>query len=102
MGGSVVAAAVLRSIGRRNDALFVGQWAPTLLQLGLLSRIIGRREWPHPVANAASYGFAGASLGSIIASVFTHARGRRSDGLLIGEWAPTFLGLSLLMRLLNR
>lgn len=100
--GSVVAAATLRSMGRRNDALFVGQWAPTLLEVAILSRMIGRREMPHPVANAASYAFAGASLGSILSSVITHARGKRSDGLFIGQWAPTFLGLSLLMRLFNR
>lgn len=100
--GSVVTAATLRRMGRRNDALFVGQWAPTLLEFSLLSRMIGRRELPHPVANAASYAFAGASLGSIVMSAITHARGKRSDGLFIGQWAPTFLGISLLMRLLNR
>jgi uncharacterized membrane protein len=100
--GSVVASATLRSMGRRNDALFVGQWAPTLLQVAILSRMIGRREMPHPVANAVSYAFAGASLGSILSSVITHARGKRSDGLFIGQWAPTFLGLSLLARLFNR
>lgn len=100
--GSVATAATLRSMGRRNDALFVGQWAPTLLEFGLLSRMIGRRELPHPVANAASYAFAGASFGSIVMSAITHARGKRSDGLFIGQWAPTFLGISLLMRLLNR
>ena len=101
-GGSIIASATLRAMGRKNDSLFVGQWAPTLLQTALLSRMIGRRELPHPVANAASYAFAGASLGSIVSSVITHARGSRSDGLFIGQWAPTFLGLSLLMRLLNR
>jgi uncharacterized membrane protein len=102
MGGSIIASATLRSMGRKNDSLFVGQWAPTLLGTALLSRMIGRRELPHPVANATSYAFAGAALGSIIMSVITHARGKRSDGLFIGHWAPTFLGLSLLMRLLNR
>jgi uncharacterized membrane protein len=102
MCGSIIASATLRSMGRKNDSLFVGQWAPTLIGTALLSRMIGRRELPHPVANATSYAFAGAALGSIISSVVTHARGRRSDGLFIGQWAPTFLGLSLLMRLLNR
>lgn len=101
-GGSIAASATLRSMGRRHDALFVGQWAPTLLGAGLLSRFIGRREYPHPVANAASYAFAGASLGSVLSSAVTHARGVRSDGLFIGQWAPTFLGLSLLMRLIGR
>jgi len=100
--GSVVAAATLRSQGRRNDALFVGQWAPTLLEVALISRLIGRRELPHPVANAASYAFGGASLGSMVSSIVTHARGKRSDGLFIGQWAPTFMAIAILMRLLNR
>jgi uncharacterized membrane protein len=100
--GGVAAAATLRSQGRRNDALFVGQWVPTLLETALLSRLIGRREMPHPVANAASYAFGGAALGSIITSFVTHATGRRSDGLFIGQWAPTFMAISILMRLLNR
>jgi uncharacterized membrane protein len=100
--GSVVASATLRSMGRRNDSLFVGQWAPALLETALLSRLIGRREMPHPVANAASYAFAGGALGSVITSAVTHASGRRSDGLFIGHWAPTFMAISILMRLLNR
>ncbi len=102
-GSALAASAILRSQGRRNDSLFVGQWVPTFLQFGLLSRLIGRRRMPvHPVANAASYALAGASLASMITSGVTHATGKRSDGLFIGQWAPTFLGLSLLMRLLNR
>jgi uncharacterized membrane protein len=102
-GGALLASAILRAQGRRNDSLFVGQWVPTMLQFGLLSRLIGRRRMPvHPVANAASYALAGASLATIVTSGVTHATGKRSDGLFIGQWAPTFLGLSLLMRLLNR
>lgn len=102
-GGALAASAILRAQGRRNDSLFVGQWVPTFLQFGLLSRLIGRRRMPvHPVANAASYALAGASLASMITSGVTHATGKRSDGLFIGQWSPTFLGLSLLMRLLNR
>lgn len=102
-GGTLLASAILRAQGRRNDSLFVGQWVPTFLQFGLLSRLIGRRRMPvHPVANAASYALAGASLASMITSGVTHATGKRSDGLFIGQWSPTFLGLSLLMRLLNR
>ena len=33
--GAVGAALCLRILGRRQDALFVGQWAPTLLLVGL-------------------------------------------------------------------
>ncbi len=35
---SVGASLVLRLTGRYQDALFVGQWAPTLLLVGLYSR----------------------------------------------------------------
>lgn len=102
-GASVIGSAILRGRGRRNDSLFIGQWAPTLLEVGLLSRLIGRRGLTlNPIANAASYAFAGAATGAIVTSAVTHARGTRSDGLFIGQWAPTFLGLSLLMRLLGR
>lgn len=100
--GSVAASAILRAQGRRTDALFVGQWAPTLLETGLLSRLIGRRSLTHPVANAASYALGGAALGSVITSFITHATGRRSDGLFIGQWAPTFMAGSILLRLFNR
>jgi len=35
---SVGAALMLRALGKQHDALFVGQWAPTLLLLGLYTR----------------------------------------------------------------
>jgi hypothetical protein len=35
---SVAASLLLRVLGRQHDALFVGQWAPTLLALGLYSQ----------------------------------------------------------------
>jgi uncharacterized membrane protein len=100
---SIIGAAFLRARGRRNDALFVGEWVPTFLGLGILSRFIGRRRaMPHPAANAGSYALAGASLGALITAMVTYLRGKRSDGLFIGQWAPSFLGLALLMRLLRR
>jgi hypothetical protein len=34
-GGSIAASLTLKLIGRDKDALFVGQWAPTFLILGL-------------------------------------------------------------------
>ena len=34
---SVGLSLVLRALGRKHDALFVGEWAPTLLLLGLYS-----------------------------------------------------------------
>ena len=49
-----------------------------------------------------SWGFAGATLGAIASSAILHARGRRSDGLFVGQWAPTFLATALLARLFDR
>lgn len=38
--GSILGALTLRMIGRRDDAQFVGQWAPTLLILGLYNKLV--------------------------------------------------------------
>jgi hypothetical protein len=35
---------VLRSLGRKDDALFVGEWAPTLLLLGLYSEKLAEKR----------------------------------------------------------
>jgi hypothetical protein len=39
-GGSILAALALRMVGRSNDAQFVGQWAPTLLILGMYNKLV--------------------------------------------------------------
>jgi hypothetical protein len=39
-GGSIVASLTLKLIGRDKDALFVGQWAPTFLILGLYNKLV--------------------------------------------------------------
>lgn len=38
-GLSVLLSLSLKASGRRHDALFVGQWAPTFLSLGLYGRL---------------------------------------------------------------
>lgn len=38
--GSIAASAVLKSVGRDEWALFVGQWAPTFLILGLYNKLV--------------------------------------------------------------
>jgi hypothetical protein len=38
-GGSIAASLTLKMIGRDKDALFVGQWAPTFLALGLFNKL---------------------------------------------------------------
>jgi hypothetical protein len=39
-GGSVAASLVLRILNRRDDANFVGEWAPTFLILGLYNKLV--------------------------------------------------------------
>jgi hypothetical protein len=39
-GGSILAALALKMAGRDRDALFVGQWAPTLLVLGTYNKLV--------------------------------------------------------------
>jgi hypothetical protein len=39
-GGSILASLVLKGAGRNHDALFVGQWAPTFLLLGVYNKIV--------------------------------------------------------------
>jgi len=38
--GSIAASLVLKIIGRDKDALFVGQWAPTFLILGIYNKLV--------------------------------------------------------------
>ena len=39
-GGSIVASLALKMSGRDRDALFVGQWAPTFLLLGIYNKLV--------------------------------------------------------------
>lgn len=39
-GASIVASATLQLLGRKEDANFVGHWAPTFLILGLYNKIV--------------------------------------------------------------
>jgi hypothetical protein len=38
--GSIGASLILRLIGRKHDALFVGEWAPTFLLLGIYNKLV--------------------------------------------------------------
>jgi hypothetical protein len=38
-------------MGRREDAMFVGQWAPTLLLLGLYNKIVKQFEDAKPITS---------------------------------------------------
>ena len=39
-GASIIGSLMLKMNGRGHDALFVGQWAPTFLILGLYNKIV--------------------------------------------------------------
>jgi uncharacterized membrane protein len=100
---SVATSAALRLTNRKQNALFVGQWAPTFLGWSLLTRLQGHRGVRHDRgASIASWSVLGASLGSVAASAVHHLRGKRKDGLFVGQWAPTLMIGASLVRLFNR
>lgn len=39
-GGSIAASLTLKIMGREKDALFVGQWAPAFLLLGIYNKMV--------------------------------------------------------------
>ncbi len=39
-GGSIAASLTLKVLGKDHEALFVGQWAPTFLILGLYNKLV--------------------------------------------------------------
>ena len=39
-GGAIAASLTLKMMGRDKDALFVGQWAPTFLLLGIYNKMV--------------------------------------------------------------
>lgn len=39
-GGSIIGSMILKTMDRPNDAMFVGQWAPTFLILGLYNKLV--------------------------------------------------------------
>lgn len=39
-GASIITSLVLKTQKREHDALFVGQWAPTLLLLGIYNKMV--------------------------------------------------------------
>ncbi len=100
---SIIGSATLRSRGRPTDSLFVGQWAPTLLSVGTFARVLGHRGVRTSLATSVtSWTYFSASLGSIIGSAVMHVRGKREDGLFVGQWAPTLLNAAIFTRLFDR
>jgi uncharacterized membrane protein len=101
--GSMLVAARYRQVGEHGKAVSIGQYAPSLLGLGILLRMLGHRALkPSLPGTVASWAFTSAALGSTVSSVIAHGRGKHHDGLFIGHWAPTFLAAAILSRLFNR
>jgi hypothetical protein len=42
-GASVAGSLILKMLDRHHEALFVGQWAPTILILGLYNKVVKQR-----------------------------------------------------------
>ena len=102
-GASILGSALLRSRGRATDAIFVGQWAPTFLGMGILARMLGHRGVQTSLpTSVTSWTYFSAGLGAIATSAFLHLRGKREDGFFVGQWVPTFLNAALITRLFNR
>jgi uncharacterized membrane protein len=102
-GASVAGAGVLRQLGQMPNALFVGQFAPTLLAAAGLARALGHRDAQTTSgATIASWSFLGGSVGAMAASVALHLSGRRKQGLFVGQWAPSLMGAALFTRLFDQ
>jgi hypothetical protein len=97
------AAAALRGRQRRSDALLVGQHAVSFLVAGVLARSIHYHGLESSLAVVVtSWALAAAGVGTLAASLALHLCRERGDGLFVGQWAPTFLGAALLVRLLGK
>jgi hypothetical protein len=46
-GASIVTSLVLKMLNRHHEALFVGQWAPTILILGLYNKLVKQHGSDH-------------------------------------------------------
>jgi hypothetical protein len=42
-GASIAGSLILKMLDRHHEALFVGQWAPTILILGLYNKLVKQR-----------------------------------------------------------
>jgi uncharacterized protein YndB with AHSA1/START domain len=101
--GSILAAANERRRGQHTRAHIAGQVAPTLLGLGILARLLGQRTLKPALPGAiASWAFSSAAIGAGASSILAHLRGRRADGLFLGQWTPMLLAAAIMSRLFTR
>lgn len=99
-GASILGAATLRSRGNLRQALFVGQWAPTLLGGATLAGLLGDRRLQTTLpASVTSWSYVAAALGAVGWSALLHVRGKQQQSLFVGQWAHTLLGAANFTRL---
>jgi uncharacterized membrane protein len=98
----VIVAANFRRRGDQTKALTASQYAPTLLGAGILARLLGQHTWKPRLPGAiVSWAFTSAAMGALASSVLAHLRGRRGEGLFLGQWTPLFLVAALVSRLFS-
>ena len=100
---SMLGAAALRARGDMHRALFVGQWAPTLLGYATLTRLLGdRRMTTNLPTSVASWAYVAASASSGIWSAILQRQGKPMQSRFVGQWTPTLLGAAIFTRLFSR
>lgn len=99
---AVIVTVNFRRRGDQTKALTASQYAPTLLGVGILARLLGQRTWKPRLPGAIiSWAFTSAAVGALASSVLAHLRGRRGEGLFLGQWMPLFLAAALVSRLFS-
>jgi hypothetical protein len=97
-----IVAANFRRRGDQTKALTASQYAPTLLGVGILARLLGQRTWKPRLPGAiVSWACTSAAVGALASSVLAHLRGRRGEGVFLGQWTPLFLVAALVSRLFS-
>lgn len=100
---STLGAAALRTRGDMERALFVGQWAPTLLGYATLARLLGdRRMTTNLPTSVASWSYVAGSAASGVWSAVLQAQGKHHQSRFVGQWVPTLLGAAIFTRLFSR
>jgi hypothetical protein len=98
----LLAAVNFRRRGDQTKALTTSQHAPTLLGAGILARLLLQRPLsPTRPGAIASWAFTSAALGALASSTLAHLRGRRGEGVFLGQWTPLFLTAAIVSRLFS-
>jgi uncharacterized membrane protein len=100
---SVLGAAAMRSRGDMQNALFIGQWAPTFLGLATLTRLMGDRRLTTSLPTSVmSWSYVAGSLASVGWSAILQRQKKYKESRFVGQWAPTLLDAAVFTRLFRR